>query len=147
MIAKQIMTTRVHTASPNDLVDKLIHKMAKEGISGLPVVDKNKKLLGIITETDIAEHESNPHTPRAISLLGGLIYLDDLNNYNETLKKICAQKAKDLMSENLVAVEENATLEEIIKIMNSNNLSRIPVTDKKGHLKGIITRTDIIRKL
>jgi len=145
--AKQIMTKRVHTASPNESVEKIINRMAKEGITGLPVINKTGRLLGIITEGDIAKHEHNPHTPRAISLLGGLIYLENPEAFKEELKKICAQKAKDLMTTEVTAIEPNTTLEEIIGIMQEKKLSRLPVIDKNSHLKGIVTRTDIVRAL
>jgi len=91
--------------------------------------------------------ESNPHTPRAIGLLGGMIYLDDPFQFNENLKKICAQLAKDLMTQDVFAAEENDTLDEIITLMQEHNLSRVPVVNKKGLLKGIITRTDIVKAL
>lgn len=141
------MTKSVHTVSPDTPVDKVIHKMAKEGITGLPVIDKKGHLLGIITEADIAAHEHNPHTPRAISLLGGLIYLENPADYNEELKKICAQKAGDLMTTEVTAITEETTLPEIIEIMKEQGLSRLPVLDEKDRLKGIVTRTDVVRTL
>jgi len=145
--AKQIMTSKVVTASPDESVDKIIHRMAEKGLTGLPVIDKSKHLLGIITEADITAHEHNPHTPRAISLLGGMIYLENPAEFNEELKKICAQRSGDLMTKDVTAIEEDTTLQEIIEIMQNKELSRLPVVDGKSHLKGIVTRTDVLKAL
>ncbi|MFA6528100.1 MAG: CBS domain-containing protein [Candidatus Gracilibacteria bacterium] len=147
MLAKQIMTKKVQTATTETSVKTIIQKMAQAGVTAIPVVNKNKKLIGIVTEADIATHELNPHTPRAISLLGGLIYLENPTKYNTHLKKFCAQDARDLMTEEVVTINEDTPLAEIIKIMQEKSVGRLPVIDKKGILKGIITRTDIIKAL
>ncbi|EKD63787.1 MAG: cbs protein [uncultured bacterium] len=145
--AKQIMTKSIHSVNPTAAVKTIIQKMAKAGVTAIPVVDKKNKLLGIVTEADVATHELNPHTPRAISLLGGLIYLENTEKYNEELKKFCAQTASDLMTKEVITINENATLDEIIAIMQEKQVGRLPVIDEKGILKGIVTRTDIIKAI
>lgn len=141
------MTKAVHSATPTTSVKIIIQKMAHAGVTAIPVINKAGKLLGIVTEADVATHELNPHSPRAISLLGGLIYLENTEKYNKELKKICAQTAKDLMTENVITITEDTTLPEIIKLMQEKQVGRLPVIDKKGLLKGIVTRTDIVRHL
>ena len=84
----------------------------------LPVVDSEKNLLGLITESD---------------LLRGILKGSD----EQTLK------AKDLMHENPITVNEDTPLKEVIKTLEDNNLVRVPVVKGKV-LVGIISRRDLL---
>ena len=58
-----------------------------------------------------------------------------------------AEKIADLMTKEVITINENATLDEIIAIMQEKQVGRLPVIDEKGILKGIVTRTDIIKAI
>jgi len=92
--------------------------MARYNISGVVIVDKNGRLAGILTNRDI-------------------IFEDDLN-----------KKVRELMTrEPLITAPEGTNLEEAKKILKKHRIEKLPIVDKSGHLKGLITTKDIVKKL
>ncbi len=146
-IAKDIMTKEVITVKEDENIKQLFKLMDEGGILGVPVVDEKRRVIGIITESDLIKHFTTLKAPRSINLLGGIIYLDDISEFNEQLKEHCAEIVKDLMFEPAITVKEDATLLDVINIMSENQITRLPVVDKKDQLVGIITRTDIVHQL
>ena len=65
----------------------------------------------------------------------------------DDMKKIAAYKVEDLMSKDIVTVNENDTFDYIANIMIKESINRVPVVDKDNHLKGIICRYDIIKSM
>ena len=92
--------------------------MARYKISGVPIVDANKKLIGIITNRDIK-------------------FEDDMN------KSIEDAMTKD----NLVTAKEGISLEEAQQVLKKNKIEKLPIVDEEGHLKGLITIKDIEKKI
>jgi CBS domain-containing protein len=114
---------------------------------GVPVVDKDKKVIGIVTERDLAVRAEDVDTPASVNLLGSIIYLGDMGRYNEMLKKQLGQLAVDVMSSPVKTLEESTPLSEILLSMDENHINRIPIVDVSDKLTGIVTRADIIREL
>lgn len=146
-IAKDIMTTDVIVANKNDSIADVAELLIKEKIGGLPVVDENNKVVGIISETDIMQKETTVGSPRVINFFQGLIFLDDMKKLEDDMKKIAAYKVEDLMSQEIVTVNENDTFDYIANIMIKESINRVPVVDKENHLMGIICRYDIIKSM
>lgn len=92
--------------------------MDKYNISGVVVVDKNNRLIGILTNRDII-FENNP-----------------------------SKKVKEVMTrESLVTASEGTTLEQAKKILKKHRIEKLPIVDKNNKLKGLITIKDIIKKM
>ncbi len=104
--------------SPNHVINDAMELMAKYRISGVPVVNDKKKLLGIITNRDIR-------------------FEDDM------FKKIDEVMTKD----NLVTACEGITMEEAEKILKKYKIEKLPLVDKNGILKGLITIKDIEKRI
>lgn len=145
--AKDIMTTDVIVARKNDDISSVATLLIKEKIGGLPVVDEDYKVVGIISETDIIKKERYVSAPQYINLLQGLIFLDDFKKLETELKQIAAYKVEDLMSKEIVKVNENDSFDEIANIMIKKSINRVPVVDEENILKGIICRYDIIKSM
>jgi CBS domain-containing protein len=145
--AKDIMTTDVIVARKNDDISSVATLLIKEKIGGLPVVDEDYKVVGIISETDIIKKERYVSAPQYINLLQGLIFLDDFKKLETELKQIAAYKVEDLMSKEIVKVNENDSFDEIANIMIKKSINRVPVVDEENVLKGIICRYDIIKSM
>lgn len=108
--------TITHDTSLLDARDFLLrHKVGR-----LPVLDNNKKPVGIITEKDFV---------RAIYKLGG-----------RSIEKVLV---KDFMSKNLIAVTRNDTIYRCAKLMQKNKISSVLVLEESGILAGMVTKTDI----
>lgn len=145
--AKDIMTTDVIVAKKDDKIASVADLLIKEKIGGLPVVDESFKVVGIISETDIIKKEKHIDPPQYLNLLQGLIFLDDLKKLESDVKKIAAYKVEDLMSTDIVKVNENDSFDEIANIMIKKSINRVPVVDENNTLKGIICRYDIIKAM
>ena len=147
MLAKDIMSKRVITVFSDTSVEELAGILTSNNISGAPVVDKEGHVIGIVTEKDIMYKNSEPKLPPVADLLGAHIYLGGIKKYNEQLKKILASNVGELMTKEVVTVNEDTDIREIAELMLTNNINRVPVLDKSNKLRGIIGRTDIVRAI
>ena len=138
--AKDIMTTDVIVANKNDIIANVANLLIKEKIGGLPVVDEENKVVGIISETDIMKKESHVDSPRMLNFIQGIIFLDDM-------RAIAAYKVEDLMSKDIITVNENDTFDYVANVMINKSINRVPVVDENNFLKGIICRYDIIKAM
>ncbi|SCI36800.1 MULTISPECIES: CBS domain-containing protein [unclassified Romboutsia] len=145
--AKDIMTTDVIVAKKGDTISKVANILISGKIGGMPVVDDDNKVIGVISETDIIKKEKKAHSTPFINVLEGIIFLDNFNKMEKDLKEISAYKVEDLMSTNIITVNEDDTFDNIANLMINKSINRVPVVDKENKLKGIICRYDIIRAM
>lgn len=145
--AKDIMTTDVIVANKNDNIANVANLLIKEKIGGLPVVDEENKVVGIISETDIMKKESHVDSPRMLNFLQGIIFLDDMKKFEDEMRAIAAYKVEDLMSRDIITVNENDTFDYVANVMINKSINRVPVVDEENFLKGIICRYDIIKAM
>lgn len=143
----QCMSQPVFCVKRGETLKKVFEIMDKHGILGLPVVDEEEKVVGIVTESDLIAHVTTLETPSALPLLGSLIYLQSPERFNESLKKHCAQTVEEMMVTPVVSVEEGTSLKEAIDKMAEHKINRLPVVDKTGKLLGILTRSDVVHQL
>ena len=147
LLAKDIMTKRVITIGRDASIGELSELLVGNKISGVPVIDENGKLVGIVTEADIIVKDADLHFPRYFKLLDGIIYLESLKKFKKNLKKYLGVKVEDIMTDKVKVVKEDTQVSEIANIMMGSNINRVPVTDEKGGLVGIITRRDIVKSM
>ena len=145
--AKDIMTTDVIVANKNDIIANVANLLIKEKIGGLPVVDEENKVVGIISETDIMKKESHVDSPRMLNFIQGIIFLDDMKKFEDEMRAIAAYKVEDLMSKDIITVNENDTFDYVANVMINKSINRVPVVDENNFLKGIIFRYDIIKAM
>lgn len=145
--AKDIMVRTVVTIKEDSSINELSELLLKKKISGVPVVNKDDELVGIVTETDIVYQNTDLHFPTYLKLLDGIIYLESLNKFKRSLEKHLGTKVKDIMTSPAVTVGEDEEIAEIANLMVRKNVNRVPVVDGDGNLVGIITRADIIRSM
>ena len=88
--AKDIMTTDVIVAKTDDSIANVATLLIKEKIGGLPVVDENNKVVGIISETDIMQKETDIESPRVLNFFQGLIFLDDIKKLEDDMKTVAS---------------------------------------------------------
>jgi CBS domain-containing protein len=145
MKAKDIMSANVLAVFPENSIEELAKLLTDNNISGAPVVDKDRRVIGIVTEKDIMYKDTEPRFPPAANILGAQIFLGSVKKYNTQLRKILATNVKDLMTKDVITVTEDTDIKEVVDIMLENNINRVPVTDHDKKLVGIISRTDIVR--
>lgn len=145
--AKDIMTTNVKVAKETDTINDIAHILITEKIGGVPVVDKENRVVGIISETDIMKKEKYVNPPEYITFLQGIIYLNDFKKIEHDIKDISATQVKDLMSTEVIKVHEGDTFDDVANIMIKESVNRVPVVDQDNKIKGIICRYDIIKSM
>lgn len=145
MKVKDIMSTNVLTVSKDTSVEEIAGILVKNNISGVPVVDEENRVIGIVTEKDLLYKDIKPRFPAMVEILGGMMFLSGVKEYNTELKKLVATKAEELMTKRVITIDPDSTIEKAAGIMVNKNINRIPVVDEDNHLLGIISRADIIR--
>lgn len=143
---REIMQTEVVTVRPEATVGELADILAKNKISGVPVVDDQGGVLGMVSEADIILQDADLHFPYYIQFLESVIYLQSVRKFEERFRKAFGSKVTEVMSEEVVAISPDASVREAATIMADRNINRLPVTEG-GRLVGIVTRGDIVRAI
>lgn len=115
---KNIMTERVVSIGPEATIDEAVSLLLDHQVSGLPVVDEARRLLGVISEIDIIDlvYKADPETSRV----------------------------RDHMTANVRTLESDASLDDAASIFCTQAIRRIPIVEK-GRLVGVLSRRDLIR--
>lgn len=146
MLAKNIMTKDVITVGPEEKVENVAKLLVANKISGIPVVDRDNHVLGIVSEKDLMVRAGDFKVPFYLTLFDSIIFLENPIRFNNNLKKYTALAAKDAMTSKVIVVEEDAPVSEVVDIMQKHEINRVPVV-RHGKLIGIITRNDILKSL
>ena len=138
MIVKDIMTTSVKAASPDTSIKEIASIMCFNKISGVPVVDENEKLVGILSEKDIL-HCMFPDMKEIMGDGGGAMDYEKLEgNYQDVMNK----KVSDLMTSTVATVAADIPVLKAASMMWLKKIRRIPVTEG-DKLIGIISIGDV----
>lgn len=144
--AKDIMTKDVITIKPDVGIEELAKILVEHKISGVPVVNDEGELIGIITENDLISRNKRLHIPTFIRLFDAFIMLERPSKMQEEIKRMMASKVGELCSKNVITVTEDTPLEDIATIMAEKKIHLIPVVDGKK-VVGIIGKVDIIKAM
>ena len=119
--AREIMSTHLINATSDTTIEEALRVLINNRITGLPVVDKKGKMIGVVSEYDILQQVAK-----------------NKNNPNVYQEKIQFSKKVD-------ALKEDTPLKSILEEFINTKFRRFPVIDKKGNLIGMITRRDLMR--
>ena len=146
MKARDLMTSPAITVTADTPIRNLAAIMRQHRISGVPVVDEDGKLVGIVTELNLIARNAPIIGPNYISLLSGLIPVDlqHHHRYREQVRQVLATTAGELMSEKVKYVTPNADLETMMGMMERPEIIQLPVVDE-AQVVGVVTRTDLVR--
>lgn len=146
LLAREVMTKEVVTVGPKMPVKEAAQVLTENKIGGAPVVDDSGALIGIISESDLILRDVKLHFPNYISFLDSIIYLESLNKFEEQLKKAVGAKVKDVMTQEVETLADDATVEDIATLMVARDIDRVPIM-KDLQLVGIVTKGNIVRIL
>jgi len=141
-----LMTRQVITVQPETPVAEIARAMVQHDVSGVPVVDHDGNLVGIVTETDLVVQNANVHFPTFLQILDARIYLSDTRHFEDELRKALGTVAADVMTREVETVKPNDDVSVAATLMVDKDLNPIPVVEN-GKLVGIISRSDIIRHI
>ncbi|HVO67496.1 MAG TPA: CBS domain-containing protein [Syntrophales bacterium] len=144
--AKDIMTKKVITVNPETEVVQAAKLLLEHHINGLPVVDNEGHLKGILCQSDLISQQRKIPLPSFFIMLDGFIPLTSPKQIEKELQKMGAIKVSEAMSPDPVTVGLETALEDIATLMVQRNIHSLPVLDQ-GKLVGIIGKEDILRTL
>ena len=138
MIVKDIMNSSVKTAKADTPIKEIASIMCFNKISGVPVVDANNKLVGVLSEKDILR-AMFPDVEQ-IMLEGAKT---DFESIEDDYKNVLDKKAGDLMTQAVASVTPDMPLLKAASLMCVKKIRRIPVTGENNQLVGIISIGDV----
>ena len=143
MQVKDIMTSPVVSIEPDTSIVQAVRIMLQRHISGLPVVDKDGRLLGVVTEGDLlrrAETGTERKRPRWLEFLLGPGRLAD------EYTRAHGRKVSEVMTADPVTATEETPLEDIVKLMEKRRIKRVPVVRGEA-VVGIVSRANLLHAL
>ena len=143
MKVKDIMTSPVVSIEPEMTVMQAVRIMLQRHISGLPVIDKSGRLLGVVTEGDFlrrAETGTQRHRPRWLEFLVGP------GRLAEEYTHAHSRKVGDIMTADPFTVDEETPLEHAVKLMEKHQIKRLPVV-RGERVVGILSRANLLHAL
>jgi CBS domain-containing protein len=120
ILVKKLMNKKVITVGPDVALKKICQVLTRHKITGVPVVNSKKEIIGIVSERDIIAAVPKP-------------------NFSK-------KYAKDIMVKKVITVEDTASLSEVSQIFSSQPFRHIPVT-RNGKIVGLITRNDTVKQM
>jgi sulfide:quinone oxidoreductase len=133
-----IMQREVTTVRLGSALSEAASLMTRERISGVPVLDVEDKLVGILTEADFLS---------ALDIHGGSAIQD---MFDTIIRKRRSRKkmgtiVEDIMTKDPVCIGAAETLQQALQLMNRNRITRLVITDDENHVEGIVSRADLIK--
>ena len=148
--ALEIMNPKVVRVRPEDKIEDVIKILIDNKISGLPVLDNKNKVVGIISDRDLLKYSEKLN--KDVNLFDFSTWLlphkdAPRTSLNKNANLFLQTKVEEIMSKDVITVNKNASWHDIVILMKEHQVNRIPVTNEKGELDGIITRTDLLNYL
>ncbi len=144
LVARDLMTPDVVTVPPETPVAAVARLLAERHISAVPVLDKAGAVLGIVTEADLIRRLAGAED-RPRGWFAGLF--SDPGAEADRYARTHGATAGDIKTEEVVAVEEDATAAHIAHIMEERGIRRVLVLSQGGRLRGVVSRADLLRAL
>ncbi|MBI4800710.1 MAG: CBS domain-containing protein [Desulfarculus sp.] len=137
--AQDLMTTPVVSVGAGDSLAQVAHAMAQAGVSGVPVLDEEGRVLGVISEKDFLKRMD----PLGSQSFMGVV-ARCLSQGACLLAPLLEERAAQAMSAPAVSLGPQATLAEIRALFASRGINRAPVVDDQGRLLGMVSRADLL---
>jgi len=147
MQVREIMTQDVVTVRTGTPVTDVARIFREKAISGMPVVDDEGMLVGIITEVDLIARHARPHFPTYIAFLDSIIYLEGTRRYRESMRRILATTAGELMTTPVRTVSPEMDVQDLVAFMVEQRVNPVPVVDEQRQLVGIVSHTDLLQMI
>jgi CBS domain-containing protein len=128
----EVMVRKVLAVYPDTSLRTAAELMLEHAISGMPVVDDQGRLLGMLSKTDLVRHRLDEEEGVSVTLPSGQHLLEGTT-------------VEDVMTRQVLTVPEGASLADAAKIMVNASVHRVPVVARTGALVGLVSTSDIVR--
>ena len=141
MTVRDVMTTSVISVQADAPLKEVASLLVEHGISGVPVVDPDRRVVGVVSETDLVVKETGvdalPH--RALERLRG-----ESKATRSYRTKLGATTASQAMTAPAITIRASRSLAEAARLMTRHGINRL-VVDEDSQIVGIVTRADLVR--
>jgi len=141
-----MLTRDLVTVSPEMEITHAAKLLLEKRISGVPVVDGEGKMVGILCQSDLITQQKRFPIPSVFTLLDGIISLTSMKHIEKEAQKISATTVAHAMTPNPFTVTLEMSIEEVATIMVDKKFHTLPVVDKEK-LVGIVGKEDILKTL
>ena len=145
MLAKDVMKTELVTVGEDTPVKEIARKMLDHDISGLPVVNGQGEILGVVSELDLMRKQIKPNEPSIWTMIWGMDP-DREKQHRDAIRKYMGKTAGDVMTAPAMTVEASDSLEKVGNLMFNKKIKRVFVTEG-GKLVGVISRSAFTKLL
>ncbi len=142
--AADIMSRDVVSVSPDTTLREIANLLVEHGISGVPVVDRAGRVVGIVSEADLLNSEKRRVKLPRTALFGVFPLPDDL--VRETFDEGTHLTAHDLMTRRVITLAADTAVRAVVSTMLERRVNRIPIVED-DKLVGIVTRNDALRAI
>jgi len=144
----EIMDSTPVTVARDSSVEDVVAALREHQLPGLPVVDTDGQLVGIVTEADLVlpDDDGDLHIPHYVNLFGGTVFLESLSRFEGRLRKAFAATAEDMMTSDPDTVGPDTSVRDAARMIHETGHNRLPVVED-GRLVGVVTRLDVLGAL
>jgi CBS-domain-containing membrane protein len=146
LTARDIMTPEVITIGLEARIEDLAKLLAERRISGVPVLDQEGRLAGVVTQSDLVQRSRDLELPPALNILDLHLFLETPSRFQKRLEKLLGDRVKDVMTPNPVTVTPDTPVNDIARLMTAKGVHTLPVIEA-GKVVGIVGKLDLIRGL
>ena len=138
---RDLMSREVRTVTPDTPVAEAVEMLIGQAFRSLPVVDKARRIVGILTDGDLLTRLDLPNASVQSALTAA-----ELSRELDALRR-SGQTVAELMVSPVVTTTEDAAIADAMRVMTERAIKRLPVVDRTGKLVGIVSRVDVLRAL
>ena len=144
--ARDIMTANVITVTPETEIVQAARILLENRINGLPVVDDQGRLVGIVCQSDLIVQQKRVRVPSLFTFLDGYITLTSTRHFEREVEKIAASQVRQAMTPDPTSVSPDTAIEDVATLMVEKNYHTLPVV-ADGCLVGVIGKEDVLRTI
>jgi len=147
LTAKDIMTTDVRSVTADSSIEELARLFEETRYNALPVIDNDKRLVGVVSQNDLVERDKPLHIPTVISIFDWVLYLESEKSFREDVKRMAARTVGEIMTPARATCAPGTPVAEIAGLMSEKKAHLVPVLDAAGKVLGVVARLDLIRTM
>lgn len=144
-LAADIMCQDVHKVQVSTSIEEVMRMIDDSAIQRVAVVDASNRLLGMISDRDLLKFFSGHHVGIWDRIASRLTFTAMGQRHKSVIEDACKRTAGEFMRTDIVSVREETSLDEVVSLMTSKQLKRLPVTGPHGELLGVISRDAVLR--
>lgn len=145
---KDIMESNVISVYKNASISELSRILLENNITGVPVVDEDGKLIGMVTDADIITENLEPIFPIYFDpLIMSFAYIDNFKKYQKDVKEYLSTRVSEIMTRRVKTVKADTPINDAVRILVKDRINRIPVVDNDNRVIGILARADVLKSM